>query len=46
VSKEILTGTYHWRYIVLIFASSCVYAALALGIAVKLFHREDVLFRA
>jgi len=46
VSKEILTGTYHWRYIVLIFASSCVYAALALGIAVKLFQREDVLFRA
>ncbi len=46
VSKEIVTGTYHWRYIVLIFASSCVYAALALGAAVKLFQREDVLFRA
>jgi sodium transport system permease protein len=46
VSKEILTGTYHWKYVVLIFASSCVYAALALGVAVKLFQREDVLFRA
>ena len=46
VSKEIVTGTYHWKYIVLIFASSCVYAALALGAAVKLFQREDVLFRA
>ncbi len=46
VSKEILTGTYHWKYIALIFASSCVYAALALGVAVKLFQREDVLFRA
>ena len=46
VSKEIITGTYHWKYIVLIFASSCVYAALALGAAVKLFQREDVLFRA
>ncbi len=46
VSKEILTGTYHWNYIALIFASSCVYAALALGVAVKLFQREDVLFRA
>lgn len=46
VSKEIITGTYHWKYIALIFASSCVYAALALGMAVKLFQREDVLFRA
>ena len=46
VSKEIVTGTYHWGYIALIFASSCVYAALALYTAVKLFQREDVLFRA
>jgi sodium transport system permease protein len=45
ISKEIMTGTYHWKYIALIFASSCVYAAAALGIAVKLFQREDVLFR-
>ncbi|MGB6544276.1 MAG: ABC transporter permease [Candidatus Acidiferrales bacterium] len=45
VSKEILTGTYHWHYIALIFISSCVYAAIALVIAVKLFEREDVLFR-
>jgi sodium transport system permease protein len=45
VSKEIITGTYHWNYIALIFASSCIYAAAALGIAVKLFQREDVLFR-
>ena len=45
VSKEIMTGTYHWKYIALIFASSCVYAAAALAIAVKLFQREDVLFR-
>jgi hypothetical protein len=33
------------EYIALIFASSSVYAAAALGIAVKLFQREDVLFR-
>ena len=46
VSKEIITGTYHWNFIALIFASSCVYGALALGVAVKLFQREDVLFRA
>jgi len=45
VSKEILMGTYHWNYIALIFISSCVYAAAALSIAVKLFEREDVLFR-
>ncbi len=46
VSKEIVTGTYHWNYIAIIFASSCVYAAIALFVAVKLFQREDVLFRA
>jgi len=46
VSKEIVTGTYHWNYIATIFVSSCVYAALALAVAVKLFQREDVLFRA
>ena len=45
VSKEIITGTYHWNYITLIFVSSSVYAAIALAIAVKLFQREDVLFR-
>ncbi len=45
VSKEIMTGTYHWKYIALIFMSSCIYAAGAIAIAVKLFQREDVLFR-
>jgi sodium transport system permease protein len=46
ISKEIMTGTYHWNYIALIFLSSCVYAAIALFISVKLFLREDVLFRS
>src|SRR2546426_870433 len=46
VCKEIVTGTYHWNYIALIFASTCVYAAAAIFIAVKMFQREDVLFRA
>jgi sodium transport system permease protein len=46
VSKEIVSGTYHWNYIALIFGSSCFYAALALFTAVKLFQREDVLFRS
>jgi sodium transport system permease protein len=45
VSKEIIGGTYHWNLIALIFLSSSVYAAVALAIAVKLFQREDVLFR-
>jgi sodium transport system permease protein len=45
ISKEIIAGTYHWDYIALIFLSSCAYAAAALGIAVALFQREDVLFR-
>jgi len=45
ISKEIITGTYHWKYIALIFASSSIYAAVAMAIAVKLFQREDVLFR-
>jgi sodium transport system permease protein len=45
VSKEIVAGTYHWNYIVLIFASSCAYAAAALAVAIRLFQREEVLFR-
>ncbi len=45
VSKEILTGIYHWNYIATIFLSSCVYAAAALGIAAAAFKRESVLFR-
>jgi len=45
VSKEIVAGTYHWNYLMLIFGSSCVYAAVALWVAVKLFQREEVLFR-
>jgi sodium transport system permease protein len=45
VSKEIIGGTYHWNLIALIFLSSSVYAGIALAIAVKLFQREDVIFR-
>jgi sodium transport system permease protein len=45
VSKEIIAGSYHWSLIAVIFFSSSAYAALALAIAVKLFQREDVLFR-
>jgi sodium transport system permease protein len=45
VCKEMLSGVWHWDYIALIFASSCVYAAAALALAVRMFNREDVLFR-
>jgi sodium transport system permease protein len=44
--KELVTGTYHWNYIAIIFLSTCVYAAAALFLAVKMFQREDVLFRS
>jgi len=46
VCKEIIAGTYHWDSIVLIFASTCVYAAAAIFLAVKTFQRESVLFRS
>jgi sodium transport system permease protein len=44
--KELVTGEYHWNYIAIIFVSTCVYAAGALYLAVKLFQRESVLFRS
>lgn len=46
VCKEMLSGVWHWGYIGLIFASSSLYAAVALWLAVKMFDREDVIFRA
>jgi sodium transport system permease protein len=46
VCKEIMTGTYHWNSIALIFVSTCVYAAIALFLAFKTFQRESVLFRS
>ncbi len=44
--KELVASTYHWHYIAIIFASTCVYAAAALFIAIKMFQRESVLFRS
>jgi sodium transport system permease protein len=46
VCKEMLSGVWHWNYIALIFASSCLYAGVALALAVRMFNREDVIFRA
>jgi sodium transport system permease protein len=44
--KELIAGTYHWNYISIIFASTSVYAAAALFVAIKMFQRESVLFRS
>lgn len=46
VCKEMLSGTWSWGYIALIFGSSAVYASIALWLCVKMFNREDVIFRA
>ena len=46
VCKEMLSGSWPWGYIALIFGSSSLYAAVALALAVKMFNREDVLFRS
>lgn len=44
--KEMLSGVWHWNYLGLIFGSTCVYAGIALAACVKMFNREDVIFRA
>jgi sodium transport system permease protein len=41
-----LSGSWPWGYIALIFASSSLYAAGALALAVRMFNREAVLFRS
>ncbi len=46
VCKEMLSGTWNWPFIGLIFGSSCLYAAIGLAVCVKMFNREDVMFRA
>jgi sodium transport system permease protein len=46
VSKEMLSGVWHWGYISVIFGSTALYAAFALAFAVRLFRREDVIFRS
>lgn len=44
--KELVSGVFHWGYLALIFGSTCVYAAAALALAVRMFRRESVIFRA
>lgn len=45
LSKVLMGGTYPWVYIAAIFGMTCVYAAIAIAWAVRMFNREDVLFR-
>jgi len=45
-SKELVSGVWHWDLLGIIFGSSCIYAGVALWLAVKMFNREDVIFRA
>ncbi|HEY8993411.1 MAG TPA: ABC transporter permease [Lacunisphaera sp.] len=44
--KEMLSGVWHWNYIALIFGSTAAFAAIAIGLCVRMFDREDVMFRA
>jgi sodium transport system permease protein len=45
VCREMLSGVWHWGFISAILASTALYAALALALAVWLFRRESVVFR-
>jgi sodium transport system permease protein len=44
--KEMLSGVWNWNYLGLIFGSTSLYAAVALALCVRMFNREDVIFRA
>jgi sodium transport system permease protein len=41
-----LSGVWNWNYLGLIFGSTSLYAAVALALCVRMFNREDVIFRA
>ena len=43
--KELVSGAWPWGHLALIFGSSCVYAAIAVALAVRTFNRESVIFR-
>ncbi len=46
VSKEMMIGSYDWAAIGIVFGTTCIYALIALLFAVRLFHRESVVFRS
>ena len=45
-SKELVSGVWQWQYLAIIFGSTCMYAVIALALAVRMFNREGVIFRA
>ncbi len=45
VSKELVSGNFPWLMIAVIFGSSLFYALIAIGVAVRLFKRETIIFR-
>jgi sodium transport system permease protein len=45
VSKQMVSGIFHWDLIALVFVSCVAYAALALAWCVRRFNNESVLFR-
>ena len=45
VCKEMISGVWHWHYIALIFISTSLYAGAALALCVRMFNREEVIFR-
>ncbi|PTY08495.1 hypothetical protein DB347_02625 [Opitutaceae bacterium EW11] len=45
IGKEMVSGSFRYDMMALIFGSSCLYGAAALAVAVRLFNRESVLFR-
>ncbi len=44
--KEMLSGVWHWGYLAMIFGSTAVIAACGIALCVRMFNREDVIFRA
>ncbi|MDQ5978899.1 MAG: sodium transport system permease protein [Verrucomicrobiota bacterium] len=44
--KEMLSGVWNWGYLALIFGSTLAFAAVGIALCVRMFNREDVIFRA
>jgi sodium transport system permease protein len=44
--KEMLSGVWNWGYLAMIFGSTAVIAVVGIALCVRMFNREDVIFRA
>lgn len=45
VARELFTGSFPWANFGIAFVAMCVYGGIMLALAIKLFQREDVIFR-